>query len=144
MCQSAGVGGRLTVALSSNSAAQKSFCCPAERQRRSDKRGMARGDGRGRTKRNHVRMFFDLRREKSSLEEQTSVNEKPGRSLESHDEGHKRWKGVVDGELQAGTDNRSGCPGDTNLSVQPTPPPPPLLCPIKVFSAQTGPISGPE
>lgn len=50
-------------ALSSYSAARKSFCCPVELQRLSKKRG----DGRGRTKRIHARMFFDLSREKSSL-----------------------------------------------------------------------------
>lgn len=42
-----------------------------------------------------------------------------------------------DRELQAGTDNQSGCPGDTNFSVH-HPPPHPILGPVKVFSVQTG------
>lgn len=32
--------------------------------------------------------------------------------------GRMKWEGVVGGELWAGTDNQSGCPGDTNFSVR--------------------------
>lgn len=44
-----------------------------------------------------------------------------------------------DRELQAGTDNQSGCPGDTNFSVH-TPPPPPIpsSAPSKSFQSRQG------
>lgn len=60
----------------------------------------------------------------------------PGRSLVNNQwREEKKWKGVVDGELWAGTDNQSGCPGDTNFSVQH---PPPCFAPSKSFQSRQG------